>query len=72
MSLDILGEMGAVVRLANGLGQRHDVTPAECLAYHQRKAALLVAIAERDGDVNACEAAANARRQVQDLEMAGE
>lgn len=71
MSESLAAEIGEIARLALELGRRRDVTPAERLAYHRRKAELLDRIAEqRGGDEEAREVAAEAWRKVRELEAA--
>lgn len=68
MSVDLIREVGEITRLARELAHRRDVSPEERLGYHRRKAELLTAIAEHDDDDGAREVAANAWKQVRELE----
>ena len=61
-------EIDALARIGLDFGQRHNVPIAERLDYHRRKATVLSAIADRDGDPNTREVAELAWRHVRNLE----
>lgn len=68
MSGSLASEISEIARIAADFSRRRDVTHAERLAYHRRKAALLTVIADRDRNQEAREVAENAWQQVRDLE----
>jgi hypothetical protein len=70
VSASLAAEIGEIARIALEFGRRGDVPHSERLDYHRRKAVLLSTIAERDNDDATREAAANAWRQVRELEAA--
>ena len=70
MSISLAREIGAVTHLAVEFARRGDVSPAERLAFHRRKAELLTVIAEKDGGAESREVASAAWRQVREWEVA--